>query len=208
MTLTFLQIITFALASILFVMTPGPGIFAVIAKAMSQGAKSVLPLAVGIALSDIVYVVLSVYGLSALATHFHEAFVVVRVVGAAYLFYLAYKMWTATPTNNETVVKPAGKRVAFGALVGGFLISFSNPKVILFYIALLPSFFPVATLNVVDTMIISGMTFISVVIGLMAYAVLAGYARKQLKKPQTQRRFNRISATLMGGAGTWLLVKN
>lgn len=208
MTLSFLQILTFALASIIFVMTPGPGIFASIAKAMAQGAKSVLPMSVGLALGDIIYVVLSVYGLSVLATNFHEVFVAVRIIGACYLFYLAYKMWTATPNQGERVSKPADKRDVLGSLVGGFLISISNPKVILFYVSLLPSFFPVATLNVVDTVIISVITFISVVVGIMIYAIAASYAQKQLSKPQTRRIFNRVSASLMGGAATWLLAKN
>lgn len=208
MTLTFLQIMTFALASIVFVLTPGPGIFAIIAKSISQGAKAVLGLAVGIALGDVIFVVLSVYGLSALATHFHELFVLLRIVGAAYLFYLAYKMWTA-PVENSDISNASvhHKRDTFSSAIAGLFISLSNPKVILFYVSLLPSFFPMATLNHVDTVAISLITFFSVIIGLMLYALLASYAQKQLKKPHTRLIFNRASASLMGVAGAWLLTK-
>lgn len=208
MTLTFLQILTFALASILFVLTPGPGIFAVIAKALSQGAKSVLGLAAGMALGDVIFVVLSVYGLSALATHFHELFVVVRVVGAIYLFYLAYKMWTTPAAMADSLAPANTKRQHWGAFIGGLFISLSNPKVILFYISLLPSFFPVATLNAMDTALISGITFVSVMVGLMAYALLASYAQQQLRRPSARRIFHRVSAAIMGGAGAWLLAKS
>lgn len=208
MTLNILQLLTFAVASLIFVLTPGPGIFAVIAKSMTQGAKAVLGMTVGMAVGDVTFMVLSVYGLSALASNFHELFVVVRIIGAGYLFYLAYKMWTTLPEPFTATLQPNSRHGALGSFMAGLFISLSNPKVILFYVSLLPSFFPVATLNHIDTLMISGITFISVIIGLMAYALLADYTQRQLRKPDSRRIFNRAGASLMGGAGVWLLTKS
>lgn len=209
MTLTLLQIVAFSFASFVFVITPGPGVFAAIAKAMTKGSWAVLPLAIGMAFGDMVYMIFSVYGLSTLATNFHGLFTLIRFVGAAYLFYLAWKMWVAVPVSlDDKVVKEINKRERLSDLTSGFLISISNPKVILFYISLLPSFFPVTTLNQADTMVISAIVFVAVVLGIMLYAGVAGYAKKQLKNPKSSQRFNRVSATLMGGAGVWLLAKN
>lgn len=209
MTLTFLQIIAFAFASFIFVMTPGPGVFAAIGKSLTNGASSVLPLAVGMAFGDTLYMVLSVYGLSALATNFQGFFTVVRFAGAAYLLYLAWRMWFAVPAVIDPSQVQSSRRRGFALdLISGFLISLSNPKVILFYISLLPSFFPVTSLNGADTVVISVITFCSVVLGIMIYAIAAGLARKQLKNPKSSQFFNRLSASLMGGAGIWLLAKN
>lgn len=206
MTITWLQLLTFILANSIFVLTPGPGVFAAIAKGMAQGARPVLPLAVGMALGDTVYMFFSAYGLSVIATNFGLLFSLIRYVGAAYLLYLAWKLWTTKPQTEQPQTAPR-KRDSLSGFISGFLISISNPKVILFYISLLPSFFPVTTLGDVDIVIICTIVFVVVTTWIMAYGVIAGYAQKQLRNPTSRLRFNRASATLMGAAGAWLLAK-
>ena len=67
MTITTIQLFTFIIAVFIFIMTPGPGVFATIAKAMTQGSWAALPLIIGLAAGDTIYMVFSAYGLSALA---------------------------------------------------------------------------------------------------------------------------------------------
>lgn len=208
MSITLFQLVTFIFTVIVFMLTPGPGVFATIGKAMSQGAWSVLPLAIGLAAGDAIYMVFSAYGLSALATNFNSIFMVIKFVGAAYLFYLAYKMWTTMPaeiTADNTANND--KMDSVKNLTSGFLVSISNPKVILFYVSLLPSFFPVATLTNVDVMVLCVVIFVCAVISMMSYAFMADYAQKQLKSPTARQKFNRVGASFMGLAGGWLLAK-
>ncbi|PNK60287.1 LysE family translocator [Psychrobacter sp. FDAARGOS_221] len=208
MTITSLQLLTFIIAVFVFIMTPGPGVFATIAKAMTQGAWSALPLAIGLAAGDTIYMVFSAYGLSALATNFNTAFTVIKVVGAAYLFYLAYKMWTTVPPKINTAdVLVKQKNQGAKSILSGFLISISNPKVILFYVSLLPSFFPITELNALDITALCAVIFIWAIICMMIYAFMASYAQKQLKSSTARQRFNRVGASFMGLAGAWLVAK-
>ncbi|MBR9885858.1 MAG: LysE family translocator, partial [Oceanospirillales bacterium] len=131
--------ISFLIAIFIFGITPGPGVFALIARALQRGSWSCVPLAVGMIVSDMIYLVLACLGLAALATHWGEVFTAIRLLGAAYLCYLGWKMWTA-PVVQASEDASAGRRDALHAFIQGFLISASNPKVILFYIAFLPTF--------------------------------------------------------------------
>lgn len=208
MSITYFQLITFILALFVFMLTPGPGVFATIAKAMTQGAWAVLPLAVGLAAGDAIYMVFSAYGLSALATNFNTLFMVIKFVGAAYLFYLAWKMWVTVPDEVDVNnAKLQSKKDGLKSLTSGFLISISNPKVILFYVSLLPSFFPVATLNDIDSVVLCVTIFVCAVISMMLYALMASVAQKKLKSSTARQHFNRMGASLMGFAGLWLVTK-
>ena len=208
MTITTLQLSTFIVAVFLFMLTPGPGVFATIAKAMTQGAWSVIPLAVGLGVGDAVYIVFSAYGLSALATNFNTLFTVIKFAGAAYLFYLAYKMWKTVPAEIDLNALPKrGEKDIIKSFTSGSLISISNPKVILFYVSLLPSFFPVASLTGVDITVLCLVIFCSATVSMMIYAFMAAYAQKQLKTSKARQRFNRVGSSFMGLAGTWLITK-
>lgn len=208
MTITYLELLTFVFAVILFMFTPGPGVFAILAKAMIQGAWSAFPMAVGMGLGDALYMVFSAYGLSAIATNFSSVFTLIKYLGAAYLFYLAWKMWITIPKEiNHYEALKQGKVEGCKSLISGFLISTSNPKVILFYVSLLPSFFPVTRLNSYDIWVLCVVICLSAILAMMTYAILANVAQRRLKTSKAQQRFNRVGALLMAIAGIWLLLK-
>src|ERR1700689_5859462 len=86
---------TFCVAYFLAVATPGPGVAAVISQAMSRGAAGAPAFIAGFLVGDYLWFLAAVLGLSALAQTAHMAFVVVKYLGALYLLYLAYKLWSA-----------------------------------------------------------------------------------------------------------------
>jgi threonine/homoserine/homoserine lactone efflux protein len=77
--------ITFFLAILIFGITPGPGVFAIIARALTKGAKDCFALSLGMTISDILYLIAACFGLATIATHWGELFTIIRIVGAAYL---------------------------------------------------------------------------------------------------------------------------
>ncbi|MBV1789616.1 LysE family translocator [Marinobacterium sp. D7] len=195
--------ISFLIAVFIFGITPGPGVFAIIARALQRGAWSCLPLSVGMIFSDIIYLLLACLGLAALATHWGAVFTVIRLLGAGYLFYLGWKMWTA-PVVREDVSATPGRRDALHAFTQGFLISASNPKVILFYIAFLPTFLDVTVLNAEGMALVSLLTFIGLLAGLMLIAFSAAQARRYLRSPRAVKGMNRTSGSIMALAGVYL----
>ena len=198
--------ITFALAIFIFAITPGPGTFALLARALSLGAGACLPMAFGMAISDIVYLILATFGLSAIAENYAGLFTVIRFIGAAYLLYLGWKMWTA---DVDTHLEKADSKTKswLSGFIQGFLISASNPKVILFYIAFLPTFIDLSTLTQQDIILVSFITLFALTSGLMLVSVAASSVRQYLKTPKAVKHLNQTAGSIMIGAGLFLVYR-
>ncbi len=204
--MSFEAAITFAIAIFIFAITPGPGTFALLARALSSGAAVCLPMTFGMASSDIVYLVFATLGLSAIAENYSGLFTLIRFTGAAYLLYLAWKMWTA---DVETHLQKSSKKVKgwLSSFIQGFLISASNPKVILFYIAFLPTFIDLGRLTHRDVVLLSFITLFSLMAGLMLVAVAASQVRQYLKSVKAVKRLNRTAGSIMFGASLFLVYR-
>ncbi|MCF6189101.1 MAG: LysE family translocator [Cocleimonas sp.] len=200
--------ITFFIAIFIFAITPGPGTFALLARALMSGAWSCLPMALGATISDIIYLILSTLGLAAIAENYGGLFTAIRLVGAAYLLYLGYKMWTAKVDTNFIVDESSSgskRKDWLSGFIQGFLISASNPKVILFYIAFLPTFIDLTALNTSDIVLLSVLTFFALLAGLMLVSIGASSVRRYLKSESALKRLNRAAGSIMIGAGLFLV---
>jgi len=198
---------TFFIAIFIFGITPGPGIFAILAKSMSQGAKSCWWLSAGMSISDICYLVMACFGLASLANAWEEVFLVIRILGGAYLVYLGWKMWTSVPVlaqelNHQNLKVEAKNNIS--AFIQGFMISASNPKVILFYIAFLPTFMDVTQLGGQDVAIAALLTFVALMSGLTLVAIMAAQARRHLRSPRSLTLVNRTAGSIMASAGLYI----
>jgi len=195
--------VSFFIAILIFGVTPGPGVFAIMARALMSGAGSCFYLALGMTISDILYLIAACIGLAALATHWSEVFTVIRIVGAAYLLYLGWKMWNAPLNLDVEEGKPSTSDNSLSFLQG-FLISASNPKVILFYIAFLPTFMDLSALTKGDIALAAVLTLIALMIGLMGIAMFAAKARKFFKSELSVKRLNKSAGSIMVAAGAYL----
>ena len=199
--------ITFFLAIFIFGITPGPGVFAIVARAMVFGAPSCTALAFGMTISDALYLILASLGLAAVAQHWSELFFAIRVVGAAYLLYLGWKMFATRPNIDGT--PPQAIRGGWlASFVQGFLISASNPKVILFYIAFLPTFMDLTKLTAGDMAVASLLTVLALMLGLMLIAGCAAWASTRLRTPRAVRRLNRGAGSILIAAGVYLATRH
>lgn len=199
--------IAFFIAVFIFGVTPGPGVFAILARALNKGAGACVALALGMSVSDILYLIAACFGLAAIATHWGEVFTVVRFFGAAYLIYLGWKMWRAPLQLDALDINSRHKTRALG-FVQGFLISASNPKVILFYIAFLPTFMDVSALGASDIVLVSVLTLVALMCSLMMIALFAARARRWFKSEQAVKRLNRSAGSIMAGAGVFLATRS
>ncbi|TXR54057.1 LysE family translocator [Reinekea thalattae] len=199
--------ISFFIALFVFGITPGPGIFAIISRALVSGSRACFWLSLGMAVSDVLYLIAACFGLATIAENWSELFLAVRIFGGLYLLYLGWKLWTATSAAKITqplVASPMRLKTFFQ----GFVISASNPKVILFYIAFLPTFIDVTVLQGKDIIIASALAIIALMIGLSLVAAFASSARHMVQTPRGSRRLNRTSGSIMMAAGAFLLLKN
>ncbi len=196
--------ISFFIAIFIFGITPGPGIFALLGKALTSGVKDCFPLSLGMTVSDIVYLVLATFGLAVIAENYSGLFLAIRFIGAGYLMYLGWKMWTAKVTSE--IDNRSIKTTSFmSGFIQGFLISASNPKVILFYIAFLPTFIDLTQLADSDIVILSILTFFALMIGLMLVSYGAASVKRYMTSERATRGLNRTAGGIMFAAGIFLL---
>jgi len=196
--------ITFFIAIFIFAITPGPGTFALLARALSSGASACFSMSLGMAVSDIIYLTLATLGLASIAENYNGLFTLIRFTGAAYLFYLGWKMWTANIDTQFEEDKSKTENWVSG-FIQGFLISASNPKVILFYITFLPTFIDLTALTRNDLVLASTLTLFGLMAGLMMVAIGASSVRKHLKSQRAIQNLNRTAGSVMIGAGAYLV---
>jgi len=196
--------ISFLFIIFIFAITPGPGVFALLARSLSSGARPCISLALGMAISDVIYLIFACLGLAVIAEQWAGLFMLIRFIGAFYLLYLGWKMWTASPeTSLQNHAAGRSFNVSRG-LLQGFLISASNPKVIFFYIAFLPSILDLGSLTSPDIALASALTFAGLMAGLMTVAISASSARRFFTSAKAVKCLNRTSGGIMIGAGSYL----
>jgi threonine/homoserine/homoserine lactone efflux protein len=205
--------ITFFIAIFIFGITPGPGVFAILARAMVYGPRKCYLLAMGMVSSDLLYLIAACFGLASLAHNYADVFLVIRYLGAAYLIYLGYKMFKALPnvkttveTGSEALPETQTKDSPLASFTQGFLISASNPKVILFYISFLPTFIDLTALKAQDIVLVSILSSLALMSGIMLIAYGASRMGNMLKTPLAHKRLNQSAGSIMIAAGSYLAI--
>jgi|HubBroStandDraft_1064217.scaffolds.fasta_scaffold133836_2 threonine/homoserine/homoserine lactone efflux protein len=191
---------TFCAVYFLAVATPGPGVAAVIAQGLARGSRGAPAFIAGFVVGDLIWLLATAFGLSELAQSAHTAFVIVRYAGAAYLLYLAYKLWTApAQALPEIAAEPVAQR-PHSLFLGSLTLTMSNPKPMLFFLALLPTVVPLETLSAFGYLEIAGVIAVILPATLGGYVLIATRARPWLKNPRAIKMVNRGSGTLMAAA--------
>ena len=188
----------FAAALMVNAGSPGPSIAALVARVISGGLGSVLPFLAAMWIGEAMWLVAAVMGLGFVAETFHAAFVVVKYLGVAYLIYLAWRMWTA-PVDVKAGELPKAKS-PLGMFLTGMALTIGNPKIMVFYIALLPSLIDINAVTALGLLELVSVALAVMVTVDLAWAFAAAWARTWLRSPQAMRIANRASATAMGGA--------
>ena len=203
--MTLYSMLAFAGAMFLLAITPGPGVFATISRGLASGFNNASFVVLGIVLGDIIFLLLAIFGLSAIATVLGDFFVIVKYLGGAYLLYLGYKILTSkeSETNVEEIEELSWEKNFFA----GFLITLSNPKVILFYLGFLPTFVNLQTLTLIDIVVVC--IIVTFVLGgvMLAYAYSANKAKNLFKSKSSKRKMNIVAGSVMVSAGGVLIAK-
>ena len=204
--MTFSGMALFAGIYLIFVALPGPGITMLIARSLSRGLQGLFWVVWGYIFGDLILMTLAVLGLAVIAHTFSDIFTVVRYAGAAYLLWMAWKLWhTAVPSANmpDVVVRQG----AGGAFFSSFSLTLSNPKAILFFLSIMPLVVPMNRINLPSYLAIA--LIMACILGAVTvmWAVLADRARRLFRSQRSMSRINKGSATLMAGAAAIILVK-
>lgn len=196
-------LLIFAGALMIAAGSPGPSIAALTARVIAHGWRHALPFAAAMWIGEALWLTLAVYGLAAVVEILHGAFLVVKYLGIAYLLYLAWKTWhapTALATDDSAPPAASARRM----FLAGLAVTLGNPKIMLFYLALLPTLIDLAGITLVAWFELTATMLVILAVIDFAYIALAVGARRMLRSRRALRIANRTSAALLGGAAATL----
>jgi len=196
--------LAFAAASALLLVIPGPTILTVIGYSVTQGRRAAIPLVAAVALGDSTAFALSLLGLGSVLAASAIAFTVIKTVGGAYLLWLGVRMIRAGLNKATLASAAAPPRISRRRLfLNMYVVTATNPKGIIFYLAFLPQFLDSAS-AVAGPMLILAATFVALaIINATLYVTFAGGAATLLASDNAGRVFNLGGGSLLSVAGVW-----
>jgi threonine/homoserine/homoserine lactone efflux protein len=196
MTVSFLELGLYALALLVLFLTPGPVWLAVVARTMSGGFRAAFPLALGVALGDLIWPLVAILGVSWLVSVYGDFLIVLKWLAVAMFLsmgLLVMRHASAKITADNRLTRP-GIWAGFGA---GFVAIAANPKAALFYMGLLPSFFDMARVTGLDIALIVGLSVAVPFFGNLLLALLVDQMRQLLSSATALRRANLVAGWLL-----------
>ncbi|MBP9184185.1 MAG: LysE family translocator [Fuscovulum sp.] len=200
MTVSMSELALYALGMAGLWAVPGPVWVALTARALSGGFAAAWPLAVGVAIGDLIWPLAAILGLSWIEGAYGDFLSVLRWVAAGIFLVmgiLLIRKPAATLATDSRMTRPglwAGFSVGVAAVIG-------NPKAILFYMGALPGFFTLETLTPADTGAIIALSALIPMVGNLGLALFLDRARRLLSSPESVRRLNVTSGILLVGVG-------
>ncbi len=200
MTVTIEQLALYAAAMAGLWVIPGPVWVALTARALSGGMAGAWPLAVGVALGDLIWPLCAILGLAWVLSLYGDALTVLQWIAAGVFIVMGLLLFRApakTPGTDSRMTRPglwAGFSVGVAAVIG-------NPKAILFYMGFLPGFFDLSRVTAPDIAAILAISAIVPLLGNLGLALFLDRARRLLQSPEAIRRLNIASGVLLIGVG-------
>jgi threonine/homoserine/homoserine lactone efflux protein len=203
--MTIATIAAYALALFVVALIPGPGITALVARALGTTFAESVGMAVGIVLGDLVFLTAVVLGLSVVAQTFGFVFLIIKYAGAAYLIWMAWKIWKSGIIRTD--VEATKRASVFQALLSGLMVTLGNPKAMLFYLALVPTLIDITAITFTDYAKLIAVTVVVLLVVTIPYIALASKARDLLRHPQALKRLNQLSATFLAGTAGYIAIR-
>lgn len=193
----------FSSAALIVILIPGPLSLLMVSNSLNYGLRRSLPAFIGGVSASICLLSASALGLGALLLASEQLFGLLKIAGALYLFYLAWQSWQASrqaakPISAEEQPVNPGFRAMFWKAFG---LGASNPKDILFFAAFLPQFISAERPMLGQLLVMIATWAVLDLSCKLFYGLSARGAARYLRSGKGQVWFNRVSATLFGGAG-------
>jgi threonine/homoserine/homoserine lactone efflux protein len=195
--MTFTNWLAFAAASSVMLLIPGPTVLLVVSYGLTQGRRVAVAVAAGVAAGDLFAITLSLAGLGAIVAASATLFTALKWAGAAYLLYLAVRLWRASPVLAAREPPPPGG--GWKIFLHAFAVTALNPKSIAFFVAFVPLFIDPAAALLPQLVVLEG-TFVGLaLVNAFAYALAADRVGRTIRRPAVLRWLNRGGAGALAG---------
>ncbi len=196
-----LTLLSLTFATFVYAISPGPGLFAVLATSTRYGPVAALWLSVGHVVGDILYVSIAMFALSVLAQIIEQGMIYVKFFGAAYLLYIGMAQYRSKGVSFEA---DEGKKSIVKLLFAGFVVGGTNPKTIIYYLSFLPIFIDLDNLTLateIEVIVVVGITVLFV---LSLANILGLKLRKSIEDPKVVQKVNKITGITMMLVGVFV----
>ena len=196
MSISLADLLLYCGALLILFLTPGPVWLAMMARALSGGFQAAWPLALGVAIGDMLWPLVAVLGITWILSVFDTVMVVLRWIASGVFILM-----------GVALIRQAGEKISsdsrltrpgmWSGFVAGIVAILGNPKAVLFYIGILPGFFDLRAVTGPDIGLILAASVIVPLIGNLSIALLVGRLRGFLTTPRTLRRINLVSGGML-----------
>lgn len=203
--MTISSMLSLFVALVILAVIPGPGVFTVVARSMASGFLHGLVTVFGIVFGDYIFIILSLYGLSAVASTMGGFFAFIKYAGAIYLVWLGVKLLLTKYSSVE--VRPVVELSFLSNFVAGLVTTLSNPKAILFYVSFFPAFINVQGVTLVEMWQLLLVATMAVGGVMVVYAYAASKASRLFASSKAATTLNVTAGSIMVGSGVLLATK-
>jgi len=198
-------LIVYSLVSFFYVISPGPAVFLALANGMAQDMKVVSISSFGNIVGLFILSSISISGLGAILTTSATLFMMVKIVGAVYLIYLGIKQFrNAKAIGMATSNNKTSRRSNRSYFMESFLIAATNPKPIIFFIALFPQFLNLEAAILPQFLIMTGIFMFFSFFSLCSYGFLSKSAKHLFNNENRMKWFHKITGGIFIGMGVAL----
>ena len=187
-------LLSLTFATFVYAVSPGPGLFAVLAISTRYGPIPAIWLSLGHTIGDIIYVALAMLTLTVLSDVISNSMLYVKILGASYLIYIGYQQWRSKGISFE---QSSQKNSTLKLLMAGFVVGVTNPKTIIFYLSFLPIFIDLNNLTVVTEIEVISVIGFTVFFVLSLANIMGIKLRKHIENPIIIKRVNELTGITM-----------
>jgi threonine/homoserine/homoserine lactone efflux protein len=193
----------FIATAVVLVITPGQDTFFILGRSLAGGRAAGISAALGVTAGSLIHTFLAALGLSALLAASPYAFMAVKLAGAAYLFYIGVRSLMSRSQALPEEGARDGHDGRWAAFRSGVITNLLNPKVGLFFLALMPQFIDAASSSKVMAFLALGLTFVALgVAWCLVLAVAAASLRGWfLRRPSMATVLNRVAGAMFIALG-------
>jgi threonine/homoserine/homoserine lactone efflux protein len=202
--MTFSSIVALFSAMVVLASIPSVSVLAVSTKSATSGFIHGVFTTIGIVLGDIIFIIISIWGLSFLAETMGSLFVLIKYFGGAYLILLGIGLCRSKSKDVET--QEVIETSLLSSFLTGLFITLGDQKATLFYLGFFPAFLDISKISYFDTIIIIVITTVAVGGVKLGYAFMADRARLLISS-QTRKGINIAAGCVMIAVGVFLVIK-
>lgn len=186
---------------------PSSSVALVVARSATAGIANGIAVSVGIILGDLLFVLLAILGLTAIAEVMGGFFAVLKVLGGLYLVWLGVSLLKAKGGQLSLQQTERGKEGLLVSLTAGFLLTLGDVKAIIFYASLFPIFIDLNSASALDYAMVICITVVSVGSVKILYAIFASKVTAYFQRKRIGSAPQKLAGGLMVGIGSYVALK-